>query len=319
MDMKRREFLKIAAGSGVLLAVGEPALAREAKKLPSNALGILYDATVCIGCKVCQVACKQHNEMPTEHTAPEGIWDDPIDLSGKTLNIIKAYKEGTGENKDADKDGYSFIKRHCMHCIDPSCVSACPVSALKKDPDNGVVTYDKKACIGCRYCQVACPYNIPKFEYDKPFPQIRKCQLCNHRFKEDKFSACCEFCPTGASIFGKVTDLMEEAKKRLLLKAGDYYRYPVAHVKSTETSYRPVAKYLNHVYGEKEGGGTQYLLLAGMPFGKLGLPELSDRSDALLSEGLQHTLYKGMIAPGVLLAGLLFAAYRSTRNHKDDE
>jgi len=319
MDMKRRDFLKIAAGSGILFAAGEPAFAREAKKLPSNALGILYDATVCIGCKVCQVACKQHNEMPNEHTAPEAIWDDPIDLSGKTLNIIKAYKEGTGENKDADKDGYSFIKRHCMHCIDPSCVSACPVSALKKDPDNGVVTYDKKACIGCRYCQVACPYNIPKFEFDKPFPQIRKCQLCNHRFKEDKFSACCEFCPTGASIFGKVTDLMEEAKKRLLLKTGDYYHYPVAHVKSKEMSYRPVAKYLNHVYGEKEGGGTQYLLLAGMPFGKLGLPELSERSDASFSEGLQHTLYKGMIAPGVVLAGLLFAAYRSTRSHKDDE
>jgi hypothetical protein len=84
-------------------------------------------------------------------------------------------------------------------------------------------------------------------------------------------------------------------------------------------SYRPVAKYLNYVYGEKEGGGTQYLLLAGMPFGKLGLPELSERSDASFSEGLQHTLYKGMIAPGVVLAGLLFAAYRSTRSHKDDE
>lgn len=319
MDIKRRDFLRIAAGSGILLAAGEPALAREAKQLPPEAVGILYDATVCIGCKVCQVACKENNEMPAEHTAPEGIWDDPLDLSSKTLNIIKSYKDGTGETKDAETNGYSFIKRHCMHCVDPSCVSACPVSALKKDPQNGVVSYNKDACIGCRYCQVACPYNIPKFEFDKPFPRIRKCQLCNHRFKDGKFSACCEFCPTGASIFGNVNDLMAEAKKRLTLKSGDYYNYPVSHVKSTVKSYRPVSKYLNYVYGEKDGGGAQYLLLAGVPFSKLGLPQLSDKADAAFSEGLQHTLYKGMIAPGAVLAGLLFAAYRSAGSHKDDE
>lgn len=319
MDIKRRDFLKIAAGGGLLLAAGEPAFAREVKKLPPNAVGILYDATVCIGCKACQVSCKQYNDMPSEHTAPEAIWDDPIDLSAKTLNIIKAYKEGTGENKDAETNGYSFIKRHCMHCIDPSCVSACPVTALKKDPDNGVVIYSKDACIGCRYCQVACPYNIPKFEYDKAIPQIRKCQLCNHRFKDNKFSACCEVCPTGASIFGKVTDLLAEAKKRLTLKPGEYYHYPVAHIKSNERSYRPVSRYQSYVYGEKDGGGTQYLMLAGIPFKKLGLPELSDKPDAAFSEGIQHTLYKGMIAPGAVLAGLLFAAYKSTRGRNDDE
>jgi len=319
MDIKRRDFLKIAAGGGMLLAAGEPAFAREPKQLPPEAVGILYDATVCIGCKVCQVACKENNEMPAEHTAREGIWDDPIDLSSKTLNIIKTYKNGTGEAKDTEINGFSFIKRHCMHCVDPSCVSACPVSALKKDPRDGVVSYNKDACIGCRYCQIACPYNIPKFEFDKPFPRIRKCQLCNHRYKDGKFSACCEFCPTGASIFGKVTDLLEEAKKRLALKTGDYYNYPVAHVKSANKSYRPVSKYINYVFGEKDGGGAQYLLLAGVPFEKLGLPQLSGSADAAFSEGLQHTLYKGMIAPGVVLAGLLFAAYRSAGGHKDDE
>jgi Fe-S-cluster-containing dehydrogenase component len=317
MDIKRRDFLKIAAGSGILLAAGEPAFAREPRKLPSEAVGILYDATVCIGCKVCQVACKESNEMPVEHSAPEKIWDDPVDLSSKTLNIIKVYKDGTAENKDSETNGFSFIKRHCMHCVDPSCVSACPVSALKKDPQNGVVSYNKDACIGCRYCQLACPYNIPKFEFDKPFPVIRKCQLCNHRFKDGKYSACCESCPTGASIFGKVTDLLEEAKKRLALKTGEYYNFPVAHVKSGVKSYRAVSKYHNQVYGEKEGGGTQYLMLAGVPFARLGMPQLGERSDASFSEGIQHTVYKGMIAPGVVLAGFLFAAYRSTRN-KDE-
>ncbi len=319
MNIKRRDFLKVVAGSSLLLASGDVAFARTAKKLPPSAVGILYDATVCIGCKACQNACKQYNEMPAEHTAPEQIWDDPVDLSGKTLNIIKAYKNGTGATKDAEINGYSFVKRHCMHCIDPSCVSACPVTALDKKSDNGVVTYNKNACIGCRYCQIACPYNIPRFEWDDPFPQIRKCQLCDHRYKEGKFSACCEFCPTGASIFGKVIDLLAEAKKRLTLKPGDYYHYPVAHVTSRETSYRPVSIYLNHVYGEKEGGGTQYLLLSGVPFAKLGLPVLSEDSAANRSETLQHTLYYGLIAPITFLGGLMYAVYRNTRKEHEDK
>lgn len=318
MKIKRRDFLKIAAGTGMMLATGGPAYAREAKKLPAGALGILYDATVCIGCKVCQVACKEANRMPGDHYAKEEIWDDPVDLSAKTLNIIKAYKDGTGQTKDAEKDGYSFVKRHCMHCVDPSCVSACPVSALRKNPENGVVSYNKDACIGCRYCQIACPFGIPKFEWDKPFPQIRKCQLCDHRFKEGKFSACCELCPTGASIFGPVTDLLEEARKRLTLKPGSYYKYPVQHVKSDQKSYREVTRYQSHIYGEREGGGTQYLLLAAVPFEKLGLPKLSERPDAVFSENIQHTVYKGMIAPGILLAGLIYAAYRSSSKHGDE-
>ncbi|MHB8881825.1 MAG: hydrogenase 2 operon protein HybA [Thermodesulfovibrionales bacterium] len=317
MDMNRRNFLKVAAGGSLLLATGTAADAREARKLSADAVGILYDATVCIGCKVCQTACKEHNKMPAEHSSKDMLWDDPVDLSAKTLNIIKLYANGSGVTKDSEIDGYSFIKRHCMHCVDPACVSACPVTALKKDAKNGVVSYNKDACIGCRYCQIACPYNIPKFEFDKALPQIRKCQLCDHRYKEDKFSACCEFCPTGASIFGNVNDLLAEAKKRLALRPGDYYKYPVAHVRSRETSYRPVAKYQGRIYGEKEGGGAQYLLLAGVPFTKLGMPDLDETSDAAFSENIQHTIYKGMIGPGVLLAGLLFAAYKST-NQKDE-
>src|SRR3990172_766758 len=313
MEIKRRDFLKIAAGSALLLAAGENAFARGPNKMLPGALGILYDATVCIGCKACQVACKQFNDMPVEHSSNEQIWDDPLDLSSKTLNIIKAYKDGTGETKDSEFNGYSFIKRHCMHCVDPACVSACPVSALTKTPENGVVKYNKDACIGCRYCQVACPFNIPKFEWDKPFPRIRKCQLCDHRYKEGKFSACCEFCPTGASIFGNVNDLLAEARRRLELKPGQYYNYPLAHLKSEFKSYRPVSSYQSHIYGEKEGGGTQYIMLAGVPFLKLGMPDLPEISDANRSETLQHTIYKGMILPVTLLGGLLYAVYKNTK------
>ncbi len=177
--MKRRDFLKGVVGS-TLLASAMPGkvLGREAPS--QDAMGILYDATLCVGCQACMSACKEANLMPKEHTGKEKIWDNPVDLSSKTLNIIKKYEHGTGKNKDIENDGYSFIKKQCMHCIRPACTSACPTSALKKDSLTGIVTYNSDACIGCRYCQIACPFNVPKFEWDNPFPKISKCQLCKH-------------------------------------------------------------------------------------------------------------------------------------------
>lgn len=322
MEMKRRDFLKGVACGGLLLAADVPSalaqpFARQQKAMPPEAVGILYDATLCIGCKACVAACKEHNSMPPDFSTTDQLWDNAIDLSGKTLNIIKLYTHGAGAAKDRE-DGFSFVKRQCMHCIDPSCVSACPVSALTKDPKSGIVSYNKGACLGCRYCQVACPYNIPKFEWDAPFPQIRKCQLCSHRIKEGGYAACCEFCPTGASLFGTTKDLLEEARYRLTLKPGEEYGFPVGRIGSRETSHRTVeAVYQPRIYGEKEGGGTQVLMLAGVPFDKLGMPKLSETSDAARSEGLQHMIYRGMIAPIALLGGLLYAVHRSTKNNDD--
>ena len=317
MDMKRRDFLKAAAGSGVLLTLGAgPAFARVPKLLLPGAVGILYDATVCIGCKACVSACKQYNDMPPEHSSLERLYDDPLDLSSKTLNVIKLYSNGTGAVKDREIDGYSYIKRHCMHCIDPACVSACPVSALTKDPSNGVVQYNKNACLGCRYCQIACPFNVPKFQWDQPFPQIKKCRLCAHRLVKGGMPACCEFCPTGASLFGHVADLRLEARRRLSLEPGQWYEYPVQTVTSSFKNYRQVSLYVHHIYGEKEGGGAQVLLMAGVPFDKLGLPALPDQSDANRSESIQHTIYNKMIAPVGLLGILLYKVYINT---KDEE
>jgi Fe-S-cluster-containing dehydrogenase component len=95
------------------------------------------------------------------------------------------------------------MKTSCMHCVDPSCVSACPVSAMTKDPVTGIVGYDPEACIGCRYCVVACPFGIPKYQYDSPTGKIGKCELCRHRHKDGHYSACAEVCPTGATLFGQ--------------------------------------------------------------------------------------------------------------------
>ncbi len=331
MSMNRRDFLKTAAaGSGLLLASGvSPALASMPKELPPEAVGILYDATLCIGCKSCMVNCKIYNSVPGgalylkgrtisyEVKPGEPFWDAAENLSSKTVNVIKVNKSGTAVNKDSTENGYSFVKQHCLHCITPACVSVCPVSALRKNPVNGVVHYVESRCIGCRYCMIACPFNIPKYEYESATPQVRKCQLCQHRYEEGKYSACCEFCPTGASIFGKVADLRKEAQKRLTLKTGENYDFPLQRVDSSQKMRRPVSKYLNHVYGMTEAGGTQYLLLAGVPFDWIGF-------NKNITEGYLPDLTWAYIAKipaviaGVILAGTATWAYTKNRN-KDKE
>lgn len=329
--MNRRNFLK-TAGSGVaalgaLSVVPETqAFQREAKELPPQAVGMLYDSTLCIGCKACVFACKQANEMPQEIDAPQkqwnhGEWDSPLDISGKTLNVIKIYREGDAEHKDKEKNGFAFMKRHCLHCLDPSCVSVCPVSAMRKNPETGIVTHNPDACIGCRYCVVSCPFSVPQFQYDTPFPRIQKCQFCAHLQAKGGIPACCDVCPTGASLFGDVQELQAEAKKRLDAKAGENYTF--ARGKFGENRPPHTAKlpeYQAHIYGENELGGTQVIYLSGVPFEKLGLPvNVPTHSYASESEGIQHTLYKGLVAPLALLTGLTYFAYKNRHEEESTD
>ncbi|MFI4941048.1 MAG: hydrogenase 2 operon protein HybA [Burkholderiales bacterium] len=321
MSIGRRQFLQGALGSGVLLASGAPAEARSNKTMPPEALGLLFDSTLCIGCKACVAACKTANDMPPEFSTPEQYWDAPLDLSGKTLNIIKVYTEGNGETKDSEKDGYAFMKSSCLHCVDPSCVSACPVGAMSKDPLSGIVSHNKDACIGCRYCVAACPFSVPRIQYDAPFPQIAKCQLCRHRMKDGKYSACAEVCPTGATLYGRVKDLRDEAKRRLALKPGDETTFPRGNISKPDQSphVAKAARYVQRIYGDKELGGTQMLKLAAVPFEKLGMPDLPERSYAAVSETMQHTLYGHYLAMPIVFFGILgFIAKRNVKGGKDD-
>ncbi len=307
MKVNRRGFLKGAAASGLVLASNaQPSIASRKKPRLVDALGILYDATLCIGCQACMVSCKNANNMPYEHTGDQKLWDNPSDLSSKTLNIIKKYVHGTGEVKDRAENGFSFIKRQCMHCVDPACVFSCPVSAMIKDPKNGVVSWDKDACIGCRYCQIACPFNIPKFEWDSPFPKIVKCELCRDQIEDGGISACCSACPTGASLFGPVYELLKEAKRRREMKPGKFYEFPVSSISSNEIQVHRAGQYIPNTYGENEVGGTQVLMLAGVPFDKLGLPVLPDRSFVSMADGIQYAIYKGMVYPLIVLGGLIY-------------
>jgi Fe-S-cluster-containing dehydrogenase component len=314
--LNRRDFLKVAAAAGAAGAVDTAnALQREPKTMPPNAVGMLYDATQCIGCKACMVACKAANNMPPEHGAGQGeaMWDVPLDLSGKTLNIIKVYQDGNVAQKDHEINGYSFIKRHCLHCVDPSCVSACPVSAMTKDPKTGIVEHHADRCIGCRYCVYACPFAVPKFEYDGPFGQIQKCQFCAHLQAKGQLPACCDVCPTGASLFGLVEDLKKEAQVRLSKKPGESHRFARGKLGGNRpTQDGTIANYQKHLYGDKELGGTQILYLSAVPFEKMGLPtDVPEYGYPAITEGIQHTLYKGMLPPLALLAGLVYLVHRN--------
>jgi len=288
-------------------------------------VGMRYDSTLCVGCRACVTACKEANDMPVEQPARLAdwnarTWDAAEDLSGETLNVIQVYQDGTKVNKDEAENGYAFVKRHCLHCVDPSCVSVCPVSAMQKDPLTGIVSHDPDACIGCRYCVYGCPFGVPQYDFDDAFGRIQKCQFCAHLQKKGQLPACCDVCPTGASLFGLVAELQEEARRRLAAEPGDRYVFPRGKLGGDRAGHEAsIPRYDSHLYGEHEAGGTQVRYLTGIAHDKLGLPKLPDESYASVSEGVQHTLYKGMIAPVALFAGLLFLARRNSGKPGDDE
>ncbi len=327
MNIDRRNFFKVLSAGVVSVTSADKVFARGINryKRSPEALGILYDATICIGCKTCEVGCKKANHLPADqslldkHFGVSRIWDSAADNTSTSYLKIKLFKDKPGARKNSRKLPFSFMRSACMHCVFPDCVSVCPASALTKDAKTGVVQWNEDACIGCRYCQVACPFEIPKFEYNKPFPKIQKCFLCYHRVTKGGIPGCAEFCPTGATLFGKFNDILSEAKRRLQLAEGYEYSFPVHTFDSGYTTPKKVKKYINYIYGEKDGGGTQYIVLSAVPFQNLGLPMLPEHAQAENSEKLQHVLYNKMIAPVTLLAGLMFAAHRSLKNEDENE
>lgn len=289
---------------------------------------VLVDTTKCIGCRACQIACKQSNMLPNEKTSLEGgkrLLQNPPVLSAKTFTIVT-----NTEIEDPKAPGglkWVFAKRQCMHCNDPACVSACPVTALHKQA-NGAVTYDESKCMGCRYCLWACPFGVPTAEWDSLAPRIRKCDLCFHRttngnaaaklngsppsaetkqlmVKRQQTPACTEVCSTGALKFGDRDALISEAWSR---------------IKASPSKYQP------HVYGEKEAGGTGYMYLSAVPFEKLGLRvDLGTRSYPSYSKPIMEAVAPGAIVLGALFTGIYtvirrrneVAAYESQQQKKE--
>jgi Fe-S-cluster-containing dehydrogenase component len=244
---------------------------------------MLFDTTLCIGCQACTVGCRDANEIRYEDN--DGMYFNPVDLSAGAKSVIKLT---SGKRKE------TYVKMQCMHCIDPACVGACMFGALFKR-EHGIVTWKGDQCTGCRYCEVTCPFNVPRFEWEAWNPRIVKCEMCSHRIAEGGIPACVEVCPREAIIYGTREELLAEAHRRI--------------------DERPEI-YIQHVYGEHEAGGTQVLYLSDIPFDRLGLPTLATESLPSRVHRVQGTLYKGFMLPAALYAVLGTVIGRNRRKER---
>lgn len=230
---------------------------------------ILYDATLCVGCKLCEKACAERNNL---------TYDDTV-ATREELSATKLTAVVTRGDK--------YMRRLCMNCKDPACASVCPVGALRKTAE-GPVTYDEDRCMGCRYCMVACPFSVPKYEWSKVLPRVRKCDMCADRVATGKQTACAEACPTGATKFGDRDELIAEAKDRIAKAPGQY---------------------VDHIYGLEEVGGTSTLLLSSVPFETFGLKTI-DQPLPILTYRVLSRLPDLVSMGGVLLGGIWWITHR---------
>jgi formate dehydrogenase iron-sulfur subunit len=234
--------------------------------------GILLDTTRCIGCGACSLACKERNKLP--RTSKDVLSDT---LSDKTFSVV-------------NRRGPRFVRRMCMHCDVPSCASACPVGAFQKTAA-GPVVYDANKCMGCRYCMLACPFNIPKYEWSKNLPRVRKCDMCADRLALGLPTACASVCPTGATKFGTRAELLEEARRRIAAEPG---------------------RYNSHIYGAEEVGGTSVLIISDVAPAELGLnTNLVHEPPAMLTWRVLSKIPNVVMLGSVVLGGIYWVTKRS--------
>ncbi|MEW8978903.1 MAG: 4Fe-4S dicluster domain-containing protein [Symbiobacterium sp.] len=249
------------------------------------AYGMLIDLSKCMGCRGCQVACKQWNDLPGEETSLGTDYTNPQKRSAytwTTIEFITAEVNG--------KTVSTFTKTGCLHCLEPACESVCIAGAIKKNP-NGAVTIDHDKCIGCRYCQIGCPFGVPKYEYDQVVPRMRKCDFCFDRIEAGLEPACAATCPADAIIFGERDDLLKLARERIARGGG---------------------RYVDHIYGEHEAGGTSVLYISSVPL------DLTALNTDVTTDPVPSFTWKAMrqlpaLVSGVAVLSLGLMAYSKRR------
>ena len=286
-NQNRRDFLKTTTvlGAGLTGLSIKDVKAKPKNYLSEDRMGVLVDTTVCIGCRKCEWACRNAHDIPP---GPIEAYDDKNVFTKKrrpnssNLTVVNQYPF------PGQLTNFINVKVQCMHCDHPACVSACIVGAFSKE-ENGSVIWDGDKCIGCRYCMVACPFQIPSFEYDIAFnPDIKKCDFCFERTRRDKLPACVEVCPVESITYGKRSRLIEAARQKLR-------NYP--------------ERYIDHIYGEFEVGGTSWMYLAGVDFSDLEFPKLGKDAAPGVSESIQHGIFAYFIPPislYALLGGIMW-------------
>jgi formate dehydrogenase iron-sulfur subunit len=242
-----------------------------------DSFGVLHDETRCVGCRSCEEACNKVNKLPE----PEKPFKDESVLDEKRRPEEDSY---TVVNKYKTSKGFKFRKIQCNHCLEPACASVCFVSAFKKQP-SGAVVYDPDVCVGCRYCMMACPFEVPAYQYDDALtPEVVKCTMCAPRLEKGQLPGCVEVCPKEALTFGKRDDLLKMAKDRIR-KNPD--------------------RYVDHIYGEKEMGGTSWMYLSDVPFNEVGMREdLGNTSAPNLTSGALHVVPMVVALWPVFLTGM---------------
>jgi formate dehydrogenase iron-sulfur subunit len=240
--MNRRGFLQLAGAVAGGAVAGDARRADAATTTANADWAVLVDLTRCIGCRSCEAACAEANALP------EPDWTDDFSYAAP-----RPVTEGqwTSVNRFDTSQGEVFVKRQCMHCVEPACAAGCLTKALYKT-DEGPVVWAADRCMGCRYCMISCPFDMPRFEYASANPRITKCQMCHQKVREEGEGAqpaCVENCPAEALTFGPRDELLEIARERIYQNPGEY---------------------VSHVYGEHEVGGTGWLYISPVPFDELG-------------------------------------------------
>jgi formate dehydrogenase iron-sulfur subunit len=291
MPLNRRDVLKLTGAGCVAWATGTTVSHAQPIENPpaSESWAVLMDTVACIGCRKCEWACNVENGLSD---APASEFDDLTVLDTPRRPRQDAFTVVNRFRSPSDRDRSWTVKLQCMHCADPACASACLVGALHKNA-NGPVTYDAWKCIGCRYCMIACPFQVPAYEYDEPVkPRVRKCTFCAPRLAEGRTPACVAICPNEALTFGLREELLDAAHTRI---QGNPDRY------------------VHNVYGEFEIGGTCWLYLAPTDFTNSGLPALDDAPIPHRTERIQHGVFKSFVPP-LALYGVLGLIMHALRN-----
>lgn len=299
MGIDRRMFFRYLAGIGSTAVLGNNSkvFASKQSKDFSNNFGVLIDTTLCIGCRKCEWACGNANklsELPLSHYDDRSVFSQKRRPTSTAYTVVNQYENLKNPNLPY------YLKIQCMHCNEPGCVSACIVGALTKDTETGAVIYDPWKCIGCRYCMVACPFQIPAYEFDNAFtPKVQKCGLCFNRIsKEGGIPACADICPVGAITFGKRGELIELAREKIA---------------------RQPDRYVNHIYGEHEVGGTSMMYISGRPMEEMDFEKFKNKPIPSYTEPLQHALFKRFVPPASLfafLAGIMWIFKKKDENSK---